>query len=119
MKLEDIRNEERAVLKLCGAGVHPNIVTVLRLGLLRNSPYYFFDMELCDYNLEMYIQALWKPTNLEMSSLDSSNKPTVDPEPRMRFVWSIMSQIASGVGFIHNNGEIHRDLKPRNSIPTT
>lgn len=30
--------------------------------------------------------------------------------------WTIMSQIASGVEYIHLNHQIHRDIKPANSM---
>ena len=31
-------------------------------------------------------------------------------------IWKIMRDISSGLAFIHRHGEIHRDIKPRNSI---
>jgi serine/threonine protein kinase len=31
-------------------------------------------------------------------------------------IWNIMRQITSGIAFIHSHEEVHRDLKPRNSI---
>jgi len=30
-------------------------------------------------------------------------------------IWTVMSQIASGVEYIHGEHQIHRDIKPRNS----
>ena len=114
MRPKDIQNEVRAVDKLREAGTHENIVIVLRHGPLHNSPYYFFDMELCDFNLDHYIPQLWEPTSLETMHLGAQHKPIVDWNLRMKHIWVIMSQIAEGVTFIHLHDEIHRDLKPKN-----
>ena len=105
--MHDIWNETRAIEKLCKQS-HKNIITVFQTGHLRNSPFYFFDMELCSYDLEVYIYHLWRPESYEGAN------------SRMDIVWDIMVQIANGVSFIHSKNEVHRDLKPRNSIiPTT
>jgi len=32
-------------------------------------------------------------------------------------VWNIMVQLTSGLAHIHSQGEVHRDIKPRNSKP--
>lgn len=115
--MEDVENEVRAIKKLTGMEVraHENIVTVLRHGPLHNSPYYFFDMSLCDFNLESYIQGLWLPTSWETMYPKDFGHVAVERNPRMRYIWTIMFHIARGVEFIHLHNEIHRDLKPRNS----
>ena len=98
-EIEDmIRNESRAIAKLCGAGTHRNIVVVLRQGTVKNSGMFYFDMEYCGENLADFIHAfggtrIWLVT-----------------------ACGIMSDISAGVAFIHEQGEVHRDLKPRNSI---
>ena len=103
---EDIANEVKAITKLCPADGHKNIVAVLKHGWLKRSPFYFIDMELCDFNLETYIHGSWSP--------DSDSKAKArDP---LRDSWFIMMDIVSGLHFIHNNGHVHRDLKPRNGI---
>jgi serine/threonine protein kinase len=96
-------------MKLCKNISHPNIVQVLRLGELKNSPYYFIDMELCDCNLAHYIYQ------------DSSNSESIphfyDDAPlsvKGLQIWHIMRQIVSGTAFIHSQNEVHRDLKPKN-----
>jgi hypothetical protein len=54
---EDVKNEVRAIKKLCGESQHPNLVDILRYGNMVNSPtYYFIDMELCDMDLDAYIR---------------------------------------------------------------
>lgn len=111
MAKEDIENEIRAVLKVCEG--HENIIRFLDHGTLRLSPNYFFDMELCEHNLDTYIKLLWTPSHLE-KLLWACSEPIVDPKVRLRYTWVIMGQIANGVNFLHSKSEIHRDLKPRN-----
>jgi len=113
---EEIQNEIRVVNKLCLESVaHENVVAVYRHGNLVNSPaVYFFDMELCEFNLETYIPHLWEPTSLEKLTLVDQSPLIVKLESRIKYIWAIMCQIAKGVAFIHQQKEVHRDLKPRN-----
>ena len=97
--MADIENEVRAVAKLCIPGAHRNVVAVLRHGKLVDSPSYYLDMELCDYNLENHMKGGWK----YMSILK-----------KWAAVVKITSDLANGIAFIHDHKEIHRDLKPRN-----
>jgi len=43
---------------------------------------------------------------------------TADSGPRMRTVqiWNMMEDTSNGLAYIHGLNEIHRDLKPRNSM---
>jgi serine/threonine protein kinase len=97
----DIVNEARAITKLC-AEKHQHIVAVFCHGWL-NSSYYFFDMELCDMNLEHYIFGKEGPNFVKI--YDEAT------------VFDIFRQITAGLDFIHCHEEVHRDLKPRNSNP--
>ena len=113
-------NEKRAVVKLCQAGAHENIVQLLRHGTFHNDSgweYYYLDMELCEYNLEVYARDLWTPNSIEKMLSDACSESLLDVKPRMRYIWVIMSQISNGVAFLHRHKEIHRDLKPRNGAP--
>jgi hypothetical protein len=83
--MADVENEVWAVTKLCTPGAHQNIVAVLQHGKLRNSPYYFFNMELCDFNLEAYTSRLWSPNFQSM----------VDWKDRLEHIWVIMGHITS------------------------
>ena len=97
-----MRNEARAITKLWAAGAHPNVVAVLRQGAVKDTGMFYFDMEYCNSNLENY-----------MHGFKSRGKRLP-----MHKVWSIMQDVASGVAYIHQQGEVHRDLKPRNgTIP--
>ena len=86
------------------------------MGILPDSSYNFIDMELCDMSLHEYIYA------------DSDDAVPASQAPPLKFrrdvpspskaiqIWQVMKQIADGVTFIHAHNEVHRDLKPKNSI---
>ena len=109
---DDIDNEVKAITKLCAEGVHENIVAVLQHGWLKRSPYYFIDMELCDLNLENFIYA--KSLDGFESEFESEGK--TQQEVRLANLWPITTDIVRGLRFIHVNGHVHRDMKPRNGI---
>jgi serine/threonine protein kinase len=94
---------------------HENIVTVLRHGMLDPTYFYFIDMELCAMNLEDYIRDVDKrrsilpPTKSIVFVQKTSSK-----QSQWQNTWTIMSQIAQGVEFIHRKKHVHRDLKPLN-----
>jgi serine/threonine protein kinase len=111
IKPQDIENEARVIRKLCGHGAHTNIVEVLRLGELGGSAYYFIDMELCDKNLEEYIYR--QSSTHESVPYFLGNAPS---SIKAKQIWNVVRQIASGIAFIHNHEEVHRELKPSNSI---
>jgi serine/threonine protein kinase len=99
----------RAALKLCKVDAHPNIVPVFAHGQLPFSSIHYLDMELCDLNLEKYIHR-GRTTSLQTPF----NAAEMSPQMQMFQVWEIMENITNGVAFIHDKGEVHRDLKPRN-----
>jgi serine/threonine protein kinase len=99
--VNDIKNELRAVEKLCVHETHPNIVKVLRHGKLPNSPYYFLDMELCGDNLETFIKNHCRVGGTAVAVL------------------TLFKDIVAGIEYIHANGEVHRDLKPANGNKTS
>lgn len=98
----DIDNEIRAVNKLCKSS-HPNIVQVLGLGQLRpDSTWFYIDMELCSISLETYMNA-----DESLASLPKWVSESLQ-------ICDIFTQILNGLAFIHENGEVHRDLSPQN-----
>jgi hypothetical protein len=58
--MSSIRNEIRAITKLCD-GSHVNIIKVLRCGEYQDLSvsYAYIDMELCSLNLDEYIKGKW------------------------------------------------------------
>jgi ankyrin repeat protein len=109
-----VHGEARAITKLCARErPHENIVVVLNHGELPNTPYYFFDMELCALNLDDYIHRETPPNPSESLPFFIKDAPG---SLKAQQIWNIMTQIASGVKHIHSHGAVHRDLKPANSI---
>ena len=112
---EHLREELRGMAKVCG-GSQKYVVQVLGFGELSSSSCYYIDMELCDMNLEHSIHHKWTSrmeTELPYLTTDwGSRTRTVQ-------IWNIMEDISSGLAYIHGLNEIHRDLKPRNSMPSS
>lgn len=96
--------------KLCG-GSHQNLISVLEHGRIGNSAFYFIDMELCDINLEEYIQG----TKTGIRGLLDWDK-ALEEGQRHFLIVAIMQQLLGGLAFIHSHDEVHRDLVPQNSI---
>ena len=111
--MEEIDNEFRAVDKLCREG-NPNIVTVLKHFCMSDKETYAIDMEYCDFTLEHYIQ---NPVRrVQLWPIDDSEYNGDENVKKWNRIGIIMRSILLGLDFIHSQNEIHRDLKPRNSI---
>jgi serine/threonine protein kinase len=108
---EEIEYEARAIMKICGKGSHSHIVEVFKLGELRNTDYYFIDMELCDLNLQEYIDCSTSPNPSVSIPFFVKNAP---PPMKAQQIWNVMRQIASGLKYLHTLHLVHRDLKPAN-----
>jgi serine/threonine protein kinase len=76
------------------------------------SDYYFIDMELCDMSLQEYLY----PDSLQATTVLGLPPFMKDlPDSSIEgHIWGIMTQISSGLKFIHSHSLVHRDLKPSN-----
>ena len=101
-----MENEARAIAKLC-VHRHDNIVQVVAHGKVPGFPYYFIDMELCDIDLASYLDTKCGRDDNVLTHPIALNETKC---------WEILNDITSGLIFIHKRKEIHRDLKPRNSM---
>jgi serine/threonine protein kinase len=81
-------------------------MAVFNRGQLPNAPHYFIDMELCDINLHDYI---YRETPFDPSESVPVFMKNAPPQLKAQQIWNVMSQIASGVTYIHSHGEVHRD----------
>jgi serine/threonine protein kinase len=96
------KNELRAIAKLGPLG-HPNIITFLDHGTFEDLTYCFIDMELCSMSLDEYNKGNWIVARFQKTSREREHRTRL-----------IMCHIAKGLAFIHENGEVHRDVKPTN-----
>ena len=114
LKKEDALQEVRAIDKLFKTGIHENLVAVIAHGTILESPFYFIDMELCQGNLEDFLQGR-HPETFRLSANPHFFGLEFEADARwIGTAWDIVEQITSGIQFIHGCGEVHRDLKPRN-----
>jgi serine/threonine protein kinase len=93
---------------------HPNIISVLQHSWYGH-PYSFYciDMELCDMSLHYYIHGERRYIFHDTAVAVSNDAPL---PKKMLNIWTIMFQITQGLAFIHSHKQVHRDLKPRNSM---
>jgi len=105
---QEIDNEVRAMDKLCRTS-HNNLIAIYGHGFLRPHTFYFIDMECCDTNLEEYIQC---KTRCVHGLMDWDK--AIEMGHGEFIICAIMQQIISGLKYIHDQGEVHRDLNPQN-----
>jgi len=113
-----VESETRILLELHEAGDHGNIIRILGHGWLpKPHSYFYIDMDLCDSNLHDYIYT--RIVLNEKASFGDHPNPVYVPHGcdflvKLRNTWTIVTHIWDGLQFIHENGHVHRDLKPRN-----
>jgi serine/threonine protein kinase len=113
ISLHDIKNAMRQIDNLRDKDTQKNLVTVIKYSRLpQASAFYFIDMELCSYNLETFILDR-KDVPLSVSSRNIESDKLLK---RITSNLKILKQITAGLQFIHNQNEIHRNLKPTNGI---
>jgi serine/threonine protein kinase len=124
--MEDIENEARVAESLVSCR-HRNIVHILRHNWLPNSfnRWYYIDMELCSFSLEVYIsmhkqsdpfilQSTLGPPEINPKNWPVVCEPGCSLTQRFFNMWTIGSHIASGLQHLHAQKCVHRDLKPGN-----
>jgi serine/threonine protein kinase len=132
---KDVQNEIRAIKKLCQDHSNRNLVSVLRHGQFfapkLQLAFFYIDMELCDFDLHAAIQnrRLLSQTRTDADSTDaaatapeaghSTLKDMLSREQELECMMKMLSDITSGVVFMHELGEVHRDLKPHNGTSST
>jgi serine/threonine protein kinase len=78
--------------------------------------YYRIDMELCEMDLDAYIQQDFPFSFSPVVAESSSPHVDLSLKTRLQCIQKIVNDIVSGVSYIHKKNEVHRDLKPRNGI---
>lgn len=93
---------------MCAPGTCQYIVEVTHHGWLPyNASYYYIDMEYCQETLEQYIRLEKIPLLVGDMVVNWEN---------IGNTLEVALDIAKGLAFIHQNGAVHRDLKPRNGM---
>jgi serine/threonine protein kinase len=70
-------------------------------------------MEFCELTLKTYIYRTWTP---QIARDMPYFMVTLPPRMALAQLRGIMDDIASGLSFIHDQGQVHRDIKPANGI---
>lgn len=122
MTNEDIGKEIRAITDICKPDVHRNIINILRHGSLKLSDYDYVDMELCVLNLVDYLGNFDRSIVLSNEEAIQMCRPVfiqreLEGKEEQANIWIIMSHMALGLEFLHNQKYAHRDLKPNNGNP--
>lgn len=85
-----------------------NLIKVISHGPLPTSDLYYIDMELCDFDLHNYIHD-GEQYQVSTSTRFRKKRAAFD-------ILHIVTQITTGIAFLHKHKMVHRDLKPKNSI---
>uniref|UniRef100_A0A7S3LNE4 Protein kinase domain-containing protein n=1 Tax=Aplanochytrium stocchinoi TaxID=215587 RepID=A0A7S3LNE4_9STRA len=80
---------------------HPNVVQLLGTAYSKNEGTLYFVMELCDMSLHDY---LYKRGSGKIFPLDTA------------WICDFVSEIATGLGYLHQKNILHRDVKPKNVL---
>src|ERR1700737_2401720 len=104
---EDINNERRAILQL-NERKHPHVLEIFGHGFIPDSPYYYIDMELGNFDLEQYLQ------QKELANMLPVGRSSIVPhnatlQARIHNIWTIIHQIAEGLRYMHSQHLVHRD----------
>lgn len=109
LNMIDTAEISRQIAVLKQLANHDNIIELFGHGDFfdRDSLYIFIDMQLCDFTLEEYNKGRWMVSRFHDCT----------PQLKEKRIWTVMTQIAQGLHFIHSKNLVHRDLKPRNGSP--
>ena len=108
---QEIENEIRVIEKIRMQNGHENVVQITNHGWLIKSEAYFIDMELCEFTLRDFLN---KNVKVKSGEVYWQRKPTLDGHSCFN-IFTILIHIATGLVFLHQIAECHRDVKPENS----
>lgn len=114
MDIHDVRNELQVIDKLYRPGVR-NIVAVFGHGEIQAGSLFYLDMELCELDLATFLQNKWTSTAWERGP--RIQLQSLGPSDEVTQVRQILTDIVTGIAYIHSQNQVHRDLKPQNGGP--